>query len=56
MFLSREPFLKKEYNIGEGNRGRDNMQGCSAFHANSAANRSTDNRVKYTQEVQEWPF
>jgi hypothetical protein len=56
MFLSREPFLKKEYNIGEGNRVRDNMQGCSAFLANIAANRSTDNRAKYIQEVQEWPL
>ena len=55
MFVSREPFLKKEYNIREDNRGRDNMQRCLAFHENSAANRSTGNRVKYTQEVQEWP-
>jgi hypothetical protein len=56
MFVSREPFLKKEYNIREDNRGRDNMQRCSTFHANSAVNQSNDTRVKYTQEVQEWPF
>jgi hypothetical protein len=56
MFLSKELFLKNEYNKGEGNRGRDNVQRCSACHANSPANQSTDNRVKYTQEVQEWPF
>ena len=55
MFLSNEPFLKNEYNIGEGNRVRENAQKCSAFHANREANWSTDNRVKYTQEVQEWP-
>jgi hypothetical protein len=56
MFLSKEPFLKNEYNKGEDNCGRDNVQRCSAFYANSEANWSTDNRVKYTQEVQEWPF
>ena len=56
MFLSKEPFLKNEYNIGEDNRGRENAQKCSAFHSNREANGATDNRVKYTEEVQEWPF
>ena len=56
MFVSREPFLKKEYNIREDNRGRDNMQRCSTFHANSAANRSNDTRVNILKRCKNGRF